>query len=323
MIYLLAFFVLLSVFLIVILIQQQRELARLKIPDQVEKQRELAMSQSQLMRIAHHAGMAELNQGILKNIYNILSTVNVSTSVVNDRARKIDIRSLTRLADLLEENQAQLAQFLATDPRGQKFPKALGQLSEYMKNVHDGLLEEIANLTEIVQKLNQIVKAQQAYAGAEVAVEEFDVNQLLEDSLLMESRTFEERDCSVREELDPKLPRILTHKIKLLQVVVTLMRNGAETVNANSPPGERIVLIRTYFRDNRICVEIGDPKAIETGEIIDPLLANTDSTTLTRRYFSLYYCASAVAEMHGGIRIFSEGLGHGSLVRVDLPQSLR
>jgi signal transduction histidine kinase len=287
---------------------------------EADKSREMAMTQSQLMRIAHHAGIAELNQGILKNIYNILSSVNVSTSVAADLAKKIDARSLSRLAELLQEHQDDLQGFFKSDAKGQKVPKALCQLAEYLTSVRESLVAEMSLLSDAVQKLNQIVKAQQAYAGTEAAVEEFDVNDLVADALLMESRTMEERDCTVQEELDHRLPRLKTHKIKLLQVVVTLLRNGAETIQTNCPPGERRLLVRSQGKEGHLILEVGDARALEAGEVIDPLLANTDSTTLTRRYFSLYYCASAVAEMHGGIRIFSEGLGHGALVRIDLPQ---
>jgi len=282
--------------------------------------KEIAVTESQLMRIAQQAGMAELHAGILENIYNILNTVNVSASVVSDKIEKMEIKSLSRIAGLFKEHREDLGAFLASDERGRKVPEAVIQLAEYMSNAHAGLSEEMGNLNAIIQRLNQIVKAQQAYAGVQVKTEKVDINQLIKDALVMEMRSIQSEGMAIRADYHP-LPLVQVAKIKILQVVVTLIRNACETIGMQARETERQLLIRTQERGGRVVIEIGDERALEMVDVMDPLASPTDSNTLTRRHFSLYYCASAISEMQGTIKIFCEGPNTGALVQLDLPIS--
>lgn len=280
---------------------------------------ETFFTQSQLFNVTQQAGVAELNEGILKNIYHILNTVNVSTTVLAERAEKLEIKSLARIVSLLEKHRDDLPTFLGTDERGKKVPEALIQLSHFLSNAHESLMREIQDLSKIVNRLYQIVKAQQAYAEVKSRSDETDLARLIDDALIMEERYLEDNRIVIVKELD-SLPVWKVPKIKLLQVVITLLKNGCETLLMQDPDGPREIVLRTEVLGGRVLrLEIGDARALESAEVVDPLASPSDSTTLTRRHFSLYYCANAIMEMRGSICIFSEEPGHGALMRVELP----
>jgi len=263
--------------------------------------------------------VAELNEGILKNIYHILNTVNVSTTVLAERAEKLEIKSLARIVSLLQEHQDDLGSFLVKDERGKKVPEALIQLSEFLSNAHGSLMDEIHDLGKIVNRLYQIVKAQQAYAEVKSRSDDTDLAKLIDDALIMEERYLEDNGITIEKDFDA-LPTWKVPKIKLLQVVITLLKNGCETLLMQDPDGPHKIIMRSkIIKENILRLEIGDIRALESSEVIDPLASPSDSTTLTRRHFSLYYCANAIMEMQGSITVFSEEAGHGALMRVELP----
>lgn len=317
----LAALIIVSAFCVGLILYSLRQHARIK---EMGLQKRLQRDQpvftdSQMVNVANRAGMAELNEGILKNIYHVLNTINVSSSVVSERVEKTDTKSLTKLVKLIKEHEHDLADFFEKDERGKKVPGALYQFAEYFANAHSSLVKEIGELSEMVQKLNQIVKAQQAYANVQSRVESVDLSTLMRDALAMESRLLDEHQISVDQVLEA-VPKIEAPKIKLLQVIVTLIRNGSETMVMHNPAGPWRMMAHVKLLENgRVSVQVGDERALNGTEVVDPLASPSDSTTLTRRHFSLYYCANAIQEMHGSFLIFSEAPGHGALMRIEFP----
>ncbi len=288
----------------------------IKLAQKIRKD-ESTFTDSQMVNVAHQAGIAELNEGILKNIYHVLNTINVSTSVVTEKVEKLETKSLTKLVTLLKDNENDLANFLEKDERGKKVPHALLQFSEYFSNAYDSLVNEITELSNMVQKLNQIVKAQQAYANVESRVDQVDLSHLIRDAIAMESRLLDEHRIEVEQDLQ-SVPKVEAPKIKLLQVIVTLLRNGCETMVMHNPAGPwRMIATVQQMESGRVSVQIGDARALQSAEVVDPLASPSDSTTLTRRHFSLYYCANAIQEMRGSFLIFCEAPGHGALMRLE------
>jgi methyl-accepting chemotaxis protein len=66
---------------------------------------ELKQAQSQLLDVAHRAGMTEIATGVLHNVGNVLNSVNVSVTVLADNLRKSKFSSVAKVAQLLEEHQ--------------------------------------------------------------------------------------------------------------------------------------------------------------------------------------------------------------------------
>lgn len=278
-----------------------------------------SFTESQFVNVAHQAGLAELNESILKNLYHILNSLNVSSSMAVERAERLEVKSLVKLAGMIREHQDDLSHFLTEDERGKRLPEALIQYAEFLKNAHASLVKEIRDLSLTVGKLYQIVKAQQAYAEVESATEDVDVRRLMDDALTMEAKFIEDHRIGLVTDYPQKL-MVHLPKIKLLHVLVTLIKNGCETMVMLDDKGPWALTLRAMSASNhRVLIEIGDERAVATGEVFDPISSPSESTTLTRRHFSLYYCANAISEMQGTFTIFAENPGHGAFMRLELP----
>jgi C4-dicarboxylate-specific signal transduction histidine kinase len=79
------------------------ELLNVEVENRKRSQQELEAMQQRLMEASRQAGMAEVATGVLHNVGNVLNSVNVSTTVIQERLLKSKLTSLVQTAELLRE----------------------------------------------------------------------------------------------------------------------------------------------------------------------------------------------------------------------------
>ena len=77
-----------------------------------------------LLNASRQAGMAEVATSSLHNVGNVLTSVNVSASLIVESAKKSRIPNLSKAAALLNDHASDLGGFLTDDPKG-KLPARL------------------------------------------------------------------------------------------------------------------------------------------------------------------------------------------------------
>src|SRR5262249_18337362 len=133
--------------------------------DEAERQRtraeaalgELAAAQAQLVDAARSAGMAEIAAGVLHNVGNVLTSVNVAAGSAHQRISGLP--RLDRAIELLRE-QPDLAAFWAS-PRGPLFPEYLERVSSALERAIGGACEELTALQSNIDHIRRIVATQQ------------------------------------------------------------------------------------------------------------------------------------------------------------------
>src|SRR5690606_12404172 len=91
--------------------------------DVTESQRlqlELEKTRRDLVEASRKAGMAEVATGVLHNVGNVLTSLNVSANVIATRLHQSKAESLVRVSALLDEHAGDLADFLSSDPKGRR-----------------------------------------------------------------------------------------------------------------------------------------------------------------------------------------------------------
>src|ERR1035437_2856935 len=92
------------------------------VTETVEAHKALEESNRQLMEDTRQAGMAEVATGVLHNVGNVLTSINVTANLVSDRYRDSKVTSIFKVCALLREHAADLGGFFANDPRASKLP---------------------------------------------------------------------------------------------------------------------------------------------------------------------------------------------------------
>ncbi len=273
----------------------------------------------QLVAASRQAGMAEIATSVLHNVGNVLNSINVTATVVEERVRKSRTVDLNRLVKLLGDHKTDLGTFLTLDERGRKVPEFLVQLANRLAAEQTSVLAELASLRKNVEHVKDIVAMQQNYAKISGVIESIDVADLIEDSLRMNAGTLARHEVELVREICT-VPPIRTDKHKVLQILINLVRN-AQFACDESRRTEKQVIVRV--NDGGECVRIS---VIDNGVGIPPenltRIFNHGFTTRKNGHgFGLHSGALAAKELGGSLIAQSDGCGRGASFTLELPKT--
>lgn len=279
---------------------------------------ELEGVHKQLMVASRHAGMAEVATNVLHNVGNVLNSVNVSASLVTERIRKSKCSSLARVAALLGDHSAALADFF-NGAQGRHVPAYLQELATELAAERDAAVAELTALRSNVEHIKEIVAMQQSYAKRGGIVDTVDVRSLVEDSLRMNEGAFSRHGVHIVRDF-AAVPLIQVDKHKVLQILVNVIRN-AKYACAERPDGEKRVTVQ--IRADRESLHIA---VIDTGVGIPPenlqRIFNHGFTTRRDGHgFGLHSSALAAQELGGSLLAASPGANRGATFTLTLPLS--
>ncbi|HEX5445475.1 MAG TPA: ATP-binding protein [Pirellulales bacterium] len=277
----------------------------------------LQNAQSQMLQMAHLAGMTEIATGVLHNVGNVLNNVNISTTVLSERIRQMRVDGLSKVAGLIGNHSDNLHELLGDERRRNQLMDYLNTLSAAMAADQTELLGELSFLVDKVQHIRNIIVAEQHYARRVSFKERCDVRALMEDILLMHSHSVAKFEVELIRDFD-ELPPVTLERSKLLQVLDNLVKNAIESMSACDT--ERVLTVQIKAEPNeqvRIAVK-------DTGSGIDPAHANRIfnfgfTTKQSGNGFGLHSSANAMSEMGGSISVHSDGVDLGATFTLLLP----
>lgn len=287
------------------------------------KEMELALEQAhrELVDASRSAGMAEVANGVLHNVGNVLTSLNVSASVIATGLRQSKAESLGRLGSLLGEHQADLGHFLTRDPKGRRTTEFLTSLSRHAIDERDRLLQEITAIQNNVDHVKEIVAMQQTYATMVGAVEPLDPAALMEDALRMNLGALTRHEVRVVRDF-AAVPTILGEKAKVLQILINLIRN-AKNACEESGRTDRVVTLRLTpgATPDRVRLIVADNGVGIPEENLTRIFGHGFTTRANGHGFGLHSAANAAREMKGTLRVQSDGPGRGATFTLELPVS--
>jgi PAS domain S-box-containing protein len=289
--------------------------------DITEQQRlalDLEKTRRDLMDASRLAGMAEVATGVLHNVGNVLTSLNVSASVIATALRYSKADSLAKLAALVGEHEADIGAFITQDPKGRRVPEFIDSLSHHMLEQRDRLLNEITGLQQNIDHIKEIITMQQSYATTMGVVEALDPVALVEDSLRMNAGALIRHSVSVLREFHP-VPRMRAEKAKVLQILVNLIRNAKYALD-DGGAADKVMIVRVApGAPGRIAITIADNGIGIAPENMSRIFQHGFTTRATGHGFGLHSAKRAAAEMDGTLSVHSAGLGAGASFTLDLP----
>jgi PAS domain S-box-containing protein len=282
-----------------------------------ESAEELERVHKQLVTASRQAGMAEVATNVLHNVGNILNSVNISASLVIERVKQSKAPGVSRVAALLQEQGAGLAQFIAGDERGKRIPEYLTSLGEQLLSDQKMALVELGSLRDNLEHIKDTVAMQQSYAKLCGVTETVAVVDLVEDSLRLNAGAFVRHGVTLQREFGD-VPPITVDKHKVLQILVNLVRNAKYACDESGRSDKLITLrVEKAPAGVRICVidnGVGIP-----AENMSRLFTHGFTTRADGHGFGLHSGALAAQELGGSLRVTSEGPGRGATFILELP----
>jgi len=279
---------------------------------------ELAQANRQLVESSRQVGMAEIATSVLHNVGNVLNSVNVSTTLVDERLRRSPAIHLDRANHLLDDLPDDFTPSQSQDHRARAFREYFRALLGAWREEHLEIRAEVESLRKNIDHIKVIVAMQQSYARVGGAVEELDPQEVMEDAIQINSAGFERETIQLVRAYE-SVPRFLADRHKVLQILVNLLSNARYALEELPPIQRKVVLTIRRLGANRVCLQVAD-----NGVGIEPQnlhrIFNQGFTTRKNGHgFGLHGGAIAAKEMNGLLTVQSQGPGRGATFTLELP----
>ena len=274
---------------------------------------QLEKAHADIVESSRLAGMAEVASSVLHNVRNVLTSVNIASSLIVESLKRSKAGNLAKVVAMLDEHRDNLGAFLMTDPKGAQVIDYLRQLSSHLAGEQTAILGELAQLQKGIEHIMDIVKAQQSYAKISGTPETLKAADLVEDALKMNSI----RKGSVEVTKDIPADLVLTvEKHKALQILVNLIRNARQACEKSDAPA---ISVRATNGGEFARISVTDNGVGIAPENLDRIFAHGFTTKKDGHGFGLHNSAMVAKEMGGNLRVHSDGPWKGATFTLELP----
>jgi C4-dicarboxylate-specific signal transduction histidine kinase len=273
-----------------------------------------------LLSATRNAGMAEIATGVLHNVGNALTSVNVATTLSIDLLKHSRVADLTRAMDLLAEHSEDLPLFLTTHPRGQYMLRYLRELAVSLQSEQSTLLENLEDLSNKVDHTKGIVKSQQTCARVVDRESELCLKDVVKDVLKTLGGSLDENSIELIRELH-EVPVIQGDKHKVMQILANLVTNAIHALLSTNHSAKRLTVRLDRDGDNRVFVDVEDSGIGIDAAHLTKIFQYGFTTKQTGHGFGLHHSALVARELGGDLRVHSDGAGRGARFTLELPIS--
>jgi two-component system NtrC family sensor kinase len=279
---------------------------------------ELKQAQAELVNSARQAGMAEIATNVLHNVGNVLNSVNVSAGVIAQQLRQSRLSGLGKAAEMLTAHADTLGSFMTDDPKGRMLPDYLTRLTQVLQAEQQSLQQEVEQLSKSLDHIKDVVATQQSYAGGACVVAPTRINDLVDDALRMNAGALSRHQISVERHVDG-LPELSLDRHRVLQILINLISNAKQAMDAPSAHGHTMTLRAWIGDDQRLRLSVQDQGDGISAENLSRIFAHGFTTRQNGHGFGLHSCIIAAQEMGGTLIAHSDGPGLGATFTLELP----
>lgn len=278
---------------------------------------QLAATRSDLVAQSRTMGQAEIASSVTHNLGNVLNSAVVALSTVEGRLDRMRVGGALKAADMLDQHQHDLAEFLATDQKGRQLPQYLRTLAESLEADRAAALEEARRLDEQLAHMAEILHAQRDVAKGGAYAEMVFAHEVISRALDLVKASFSRHGIEVRADL-PELPAIQTDPVQLAQILVNLLTNAKEAMEG-VPEGRRTLAIRLRREGENLAIDIQDSGPGFGPGGADQTFQAGFTTKGAGHGMGLHFCAIAARQLGGSIEAGNAVAGPGAVFTLRIP----
>ncbi|MEO5958336.1 MAG: ATP-binding protein, partial [Opitutaceae bacterium] len=280
--------------------------------------REMEKLHQQLVTASRQAGMADVATGVLHNVGNVLTSVNLTIHDVLDRLRTSRLQHLHKVVETFRREGPRLASYLTDDPQGRRMPEFLIKLETHLTEENHSLRKDVEGLVKHFEHIREIIVTQQSSARLFGVIENLTPAQLFEDALSLTEQSFGRHGISLGREF-AQTPPVKADRHKVLQILVNLLKNAKDAILSAGAEGGRIVVSVSPVGNSSIALAVRDNGPGIAPENIAKIFQHGFTTKKNGHGFGLHSAVLAAREMGGDLALASEGLGRGATFTLTLP----
>ncbi len=268
-------------------------------------------SQQELVRASRHAGMAEVATGVLHNVGNVLTSVNVSLELLCERTRAMPVARLRKLNELLGKATSLDREKLAVTR------DYVAVVIQAFEQFQADAAKDLDGFGNHVEHIKRVVAMQNAYARVRSVVESTQVRALVAEAIELGCPPNRRKDITISTAIAPELEEAVSlDRHRMLQVLVNLITNARDAVAGRE---HREIWIAAARDGSRVAISVTD-----TGVGIAPeVLARVFSAGFTSKPqghgYGLHSSALTARQLGGALEVSSEGVGKGACFTLTVP----
>jgi signal transduction histidine kinase len=273
-----------------------------------------------MVQQAHEAGLAEMAVGVLHNIGNAITPAQVGAITLSRHLAESPLRvllgpSLEPLWEFLAEKRE-----LSAEERT-RLSKIIKHLPNSINEEFDFAINELHDISDKHHHIESIIKLQMRYARLMDNPGLIDINRLAQDAINLLADTISKRRIAMEIKLT-ETPLVRAEESKLLQVMVNLIKNGYESMDASAGEIRKLTIETGVVESDEppsVFFSVQDTGHGFTAEEKSHLFVFGYSTKERGSGFGLHSCANYMIANHGAIKAESPGLNLGAKFTVCLP----
>ncbi len=278
----------------------------------------LVRTRDKLMQCSRLAGMAQIATSVLHNVGNALTSVNISTSLIEDHLAQSHMGNLQQLVALLPRDTDELARFIANDARGRLVAKYLPELARALADEHAAIAGEVKCVVKGIHQIKQVVARQQDHARVKPVIEKVELRSLLDEALRAQLEPLAAAGVEIERHFED-VPPVAVDKHKVLHILINLINNAADAVQAVVRADKRLGLRLTSSRPGFVQVSVTDNGTGIAPEDRPRIFQFGFTTKPDGHGFGLHGAANDALEMGGSLQAHSGGSGAGATFTLELP----
>jgi len=289
------------------------------VTETIKTQKALEESNRLLMDATRQAGMAEVATGVLHNVGNVLTSINVTASLISDRYRDSKVTSIFKVCGLLRDNASDLPGFFAKDPRAAKLPGYLESLANTLDKERVDTMGDLTTLLKSIDHIKDIIWMQQSYAAVTGLVEPLIPADTIEDAIKLSTNALQRHNVHVERQI-AQTPSARAERHKVLQILVNLISNAKKAMDCKEPSQRRMLIRVENSANEMVLIKVTDNGIGIPAENLARIFSHGFTTRKDGHGFGLHSSALAAKQMGGELTVTSEGAGHGATFILSLPR---
>ena len=258
---------------------------------------------SQLVQASRHAGMAEVATGVLHNVGNILTSVNVGIESISEKIAELPAERVRRAGELLAKGaELEIA------------VKYLSGIAEVVAQDRTALLGELVTLRGHVDHVNRVVTMQNAYARTGGVDEQAELAKLIDEAIALGCPN----PGRIQIEPDVADASVFIDRHRVLQILVNLIANARDSLTAHQG-SEMTLRVSAAIDAGALAITVADTGGGIASESLVRIF-NAGFTTKPKGHgYGLHSSALTAEQLGGTLRCHSDGPGKGASFTLLIP----
>lgn len=276
------------------------------------KQNEIAMVDKAVAQ-----GKFEIASDVMHDIGNAVVGFGAYLTRIKRLQEQAKAENLNQLSRFFETQKPVIAPVLG-DTKTDAIITLLHGIANSEKNNQEEISKSITEQINIITHIQDILNIQRQYISGHESGERKSISlrNIINDAVSMLFATIDKSAIAVSFDIDNDLPIMKGDRTKLMQVLINLLKNSIDAIEANA--AEKTILIKAFQVDKHIILQVKDSGKGFEKDTSAKLFTRGFTTKASGSGLSLYNCRSIIESHKGTIDMTSEGNGKGSLTTISI-----